>query len=88
MGGLYPDLLRDSLLVLGLTLYPKIIWLLMALAWGTIRLLTKVNWNDASGEMEWRFGQFMAVMLSTFPLWSIYTRLQGMVCSYSFSVIY
>lgn len=62
----------------------EIIWLVLALAWGTLRLIFvrieayKVSDQDdrVSEEMLWGFGQFLAVILSTFPLWSIYTRIQ------------
>lgn len=84
----------------GLILYHKIIWLMMALAWGTLRLVYLRRdvslWNDniypdlygkASEQKVWGFGQFLAIVLSTFPLWSIYTRIQGVVLFYSFSDI-
>lgn len=62
-----------------------------ALAWGTLRVVylrTGVSTmngeigvstmiGDTSEENLWGFGQFLAIILSTFPLWSIYTSIQG-----------
>lgn len=78
---MYFDSLRDDL-VIWADLYHKIIWLMMALAWGTLRLtylrtgVSAMN-DDTSEENLWDFGQFLAIILSTFPLWSIYTSIQG-----------
>lgn len=61
---------------------------MIALAWGTLRL-NFMRWsvNNAPEEKKWGFGQFLAVILSTFPMWSIYTKLQGIFYSYSSSYI-
>ena len=51
---------------------------MIALAWGTLRLVSLRANNGRSAEDLWGFGQIMAVMLSLLPLWTIYACIQGL----------
>lgn len=57
----------------------QIVWLVSALAWGTLRLIALQVISDLPEEARWGFGQIPPVILSLLPLWSIYTLLYGTI---------
>lgn len=57
----------------------KILWLLAAFSWGTIKLATLRATHHMEEEHVWGFGQILAVFLSILPIWSIFGGIYGML---------
>ena len=78
---------RNALLLLIMTLWDafylaansmlwEILWLVAALVWGTLRIIGLRMLSHLPGEYSWGFGQILAVLLSTVPIWSFFSTIQ------------
>ena len=54
----------------------EILWLVAALAWGTLRIIGLRMLSHLPSEDSWGFGQTLAVLLSTVPIWSFFSTIQ------------
>ncbi|CAF9935524.1 MAG: hypothetical protein HETSPECPRED_009818 [Heterodermia speciosa] len=54
----------------------EILWLVAALVWGTLRIIGLRMLSHLPGEYSWGFGQILAVLLSTVPIWSFFSTIQ------------
>ena len=57
----------------------KILWLLAAFSWATIKLATLRATYHVVEEHVWGFGQILAVSLSILSIWSIFGAIYGML---------
>lgn len=54
----------------------EILWLVVALAWGTLRIIGLRKLSHLASEDSWGFGQILAVLLSAVPIWSFFSTIQ------------
>ena len=54
----------------------EILWLVAALVWGTLRIIGLRMLSHLPSEYSWGFGQILAVLLSTVPIWSFFSTIQ------------
>ena len=57
--------------------YCQILWLVGALAWGTLRIIALKILSNVPGEGDWGFGQILPLLLSVLPIWSICSSIYG-----------
>lgn len=60
-----------------LILLDKLFLMIIALAWGTLRLIGLRIGTKLQEEMNWGFGQILPILLLFLPLWSVYEQLFG-----------
>lgn len=60
-----------------LILLDKLFLMLIALAWGTLRLIGLRIGTKLQEEWKWGFGQILPILLLFLPLWSVYEQLFG-----------
>ena len=68
--------MAEAVYEIGNSMLWEICWLAAALIWGTFRLVQHRHQSHLVGENTWGFGQVLALMLSTLPLWSFISNLQ------------
>ena len=68
--------LWDALYLVANSMLWEILWLVAALAWGTLRVVGLRKLSHMPSEDSWGFGQILAVLLSAVPIWSFFSVLQ------------
>lgn len=67
--------LAEAFYEVGDSMLWEILWLSMALAWGTLRLIGLRAQTPIADENRWGFGQVLPLMLLTVPIWCQITAL-------------
>lgn len=68
--------MAEAVYEIGNSMLWEICWLAAALIWGTFRLVVHRHQSRLVVENTWGFGQVLALILSTLPLWSFFSNLQ------------